>query len=40
MIANANFTSFFPVGSQAAVVRTAYVNCHTKVCELILEPLK
>ncbi|MGD0887791.1 MAG: DUF3857 domain-containing protein [Acidobacteriaceae bacterium] len=40
MIANANFTSFFPVGSQAAVVRTAYVNCHAKVCELILEPLK
>jgi tetratricopeptide (TPR) repeat protein len=40
MIANANFTSFFPAGSHAAVVRTAYVNCHSKVCELILEPLK
>lgn len=40
MIAKANFSSFFPVGSQAAVVRTAYVNCHSAVCGLILGPLK
>ena len=38
MITKATFSGFFPAGSQAALVRTAYINCHASVCELVLEP--
>jgi len=29
---------FWPVGSQARLVRTAMLNCHSGVCEVVLEP--
>jgi tetratricopeptide (TPR) repeat protein len=38
MIAKVNFSGYFPAGSQAALMRVAYVNCHSGVCELVLEP--
>ena len=37
-IARADFSRLFPANSQAQIVRTAHVNCHSGVCELILEP--
>ena len=38
MLASGNFNNLFPDGSHAALVRTGFINCHAKVCELILEP--
>ena len=38
MISRATFTSYFPTGTTTALVRIAYVNCHSKVCELLFEP--
>jgi len=38
MIGKAAFTSYFPTGAPTALVRIAYVNCHSKVCELLFEP--
>jgi tetratricopeptide (TPR) repeat protein len=37
-IARADFSRLFPANSQALIVRTAHVNCHSGACELILEP--
>lgn len=38
LIAPAKFTGFFPTGSQVTRVLIGYINCHSGVCELILEP--
>ncbi|MDP9052202.1 MAG: hypothetical protein M3O31_16005, partial [Acidobacteriota bacterium] len=38
MISKASFTNYFPTGTPTALVRIAYVNCHSKVCELLFEP--
>jgi tetratricopeptide (TPR) repeat protein len=38
MVDKAKFDAFFPPGSQTALVRFGYVNCHSGVCELVLEP--
>jgi tetratricopeptide (TPR) repeat protein len=38
MIGRASFAAFFPSGSQTALVRIGFVNCHSSVCELMLEP--
>ena len=35
----ADLKALFPPGSQALLVRSGFVNCHTGVCELILAPL-
>lgn len=37
-IAKVDFGKYFPVGSQITLIRKAFVNCHAKVCELVLEP--
>ena len=37
MVGAGKFDNLFPAGSHAALVRTGFVNCHAKVCELILE---
>jgi tetratricopeptide (TPR) repeat protein len=37
MILKANFSSFFPAGAQASLVRMGYVNCHQSVCEFMLQ---
>lgn len=37
LIARANFTRLFPVGSQVTLVYLGFINCHSGVCELILE---
>jgi tetratricopeptide (TPR) repeat protein len=29
---------FWPVGSQAQLVRSGFLNCHANVCEVVLEP--
>ncbi len=31
-------TGFWPVGSQAQLVKTGFLNCHANVCEVVLEP--
>jgi hypothetical protein len=38
MLSAANFSSLFPAGAHAALVRRGVVNCHDKICELILGP--
>jgi hypothetical protein len=38
VIAKAKFIDLFPTGSQIALIRLGYLNCHDRVCELILEP--
>ena len=38
IVANAKLTGFFPPGSRITLVRDAYLNCHSGVCDLILEP--
>ncbi|MDP9049142.1 MAG: DUF3857 domain-containing protein [Acidobacteriota bacterium] len=38
MLLAANFSSLFPAGAHAALVRSGFVNCHAKVCELIFAP--
>jgi tetratricopeptide (TPR) repeat protein len=38
MIAKAKFIDLFPSGSQITLIRLGYLNCHDRVCELILEP--
>ncbi len=38
MLAAANFARFIPAGSYATLVRTVYVSCLVKACELFLEP--
>jgi tetratricopeptide (TPR) repeat protein len=39
-ISKASFARLFPAGSPAVLVRAGYVNCHSGVCELLLEPLR
>ncbi|MGD0444011.1 MAG: DUF3857 domain-containing protein [Edaphobacter sp.] len=34
----AKLTDYWPVGSQASLVRNGMLNCHSGVCELVLEP--
>ena len=38
LVRKASLTAFFPSGSSAALVRKGYLNCHSGVCELVLEP--
>jgi tetratricopeptide (TPR) repeat protein len=38
MISKASFASRFPTGVHTTLVAMGYVNCHAKVCELVLEP--
>jgi hypothetical protein len=38
MLAKAKFDALFPAGSQTALVRYGYVNCHSDVCDVVLEP--
>ncbi len=38
LVRKASLTSFFPAGSNAALVRKGFLNCHSGVCELVLEP--
>jgi tetratricopeptide (TPR) repeat protein len=38
LVARAKFADFFPAGSQVTLIRLGYVNCHSGVCELVLEP--
>lgn len=37
MMQKADFSRFFPNGANASLVRTAFVNCHQNVCELLLQ---
>jgi transglutaminase-like putative cysteine protease/tetratricopeptide (TPR) repeat protein len=38
LITKTKLTGFFPPGSQITLMRLGYVNCHSGICELILEP--
>jgi tetratricopeptide (TPR) repeat protein len=38
LIEKAKLTSYFPRGSEARLVRVVMLNCHSGVCELVLEP--
>ncbi len=38
LVRKASLTAFFPAGSSAALVRKGYLNCHSGLCELVLEP--
>ena len=38
MMSKASYSAYFPKDSTAALVRNAYVNCYSDVCDLILEP--
>ncbi|MGB9407837.1 MAG: DUF3857 domain-containing protein [Terracidiphilus sp.] len=37
-IKGVKFTALWPKGSEAQLVRNAILNCHTGICELVLEP--
>jgi transglutaminase-like putative cysteine protease len=37
-IAKGNFGSYFPIGSHATLVRSGFINCHSNICEFVLEP--
>ncbi len=37
-VKKARFAGFWPAGSNANLVRTGILNCHSGVCELVLEP--
>ncbi len=34
----ASVARFWPLGSEASLVRQGFLNCHTGICELVLEP--
>jgi tetratricopeptide (TPR) repeat protein len=38
LIVGAEYTGLFPAGSQVTLVYLGFINCHSGVCELILEP--
>jgi tetratricopeptide (TPR) repeat protein len=38
MLKKANLSQLWPVGEDASLVRAGMLNCHTGVCELVLEP--
>jgi len=38
MLKKARLTDFWPVGSEAHLVRAGMLNCHSGTCELVLEP--
>jgi tetratricopeptide (TPR) repeat protein len=37
-VKKAQFSGFWPAGSEANLVRNGILNCHSGVCELVLEP--
>ena len=37
-VMKAKMKAFVPVGSDARLVRAGILNCHSDVCELMLEP--
>ena len=40
LIVGAEYTGLFSAGSQVTLVYLGFINCHSSVCEHILEPLK
>lgn len=38
LLTKADIERYFPSGSQASLVRSGYVNCHSGICGLMLEP--
>jgi tetratricopeptide (TPR) repeat protein len=38
LLTRAKFLGFFPPGSEVTLERLGFINCHSGICELILEP--